>query len=255
MIDNLEFKATPEEFAKLIRKDIPKDNFHSNYNNINGESVNIEKIAEDLDSRYNYLYNNYISNKIKTLEEIKQTDEFKDFQAKYAYLYEAIGGTFSADISYPWVLYSFTGMTKDEVASLTEKANDYALKQPISTYTLTSPESMSGRAGVISLDGYKNGLRIQKEMANLISVITNNGIDVYVCSASHQYVVEVFANLSKYTYNIPKENVLGMRTKLIDDKLTYQYADNWPQTQQKGKTEAIKNTLVKKYGYGPILVC
>ena len=41
MIDNLEFKATPEEFAKLIRKDIPKDNFHSNYNNINGESVKI----------------------------------------------------------------------------------------------------------------------------------------------------------------------------------------------------------------------
>ena len=255
MIDNLEFKATPEEFAILIRKDIPKNDFNSKYNNVNGESVNIEKIAEDLDNRYSYLYSNYISNKAMTLEEIKKTDEFKDFQAKYAYLYEAIGGTFSSDIAYPWVLYSFTGMSKEDLASITEKANDYALKQPISTYTLTSPESMAGKTGVISLDGYKNGLRIQSEMSDLMHVLINNGIDVYVCSASHQFVVEVFANNPKYTYNIPKENVFGMRTKIIDDKLTYQYEDNWAQTQQKGKTETINNILVKKYGYGPILVC
>lgn len=190
-----------------------------------------------------------------TLNDIKQTDEFKDFQAKYAYLYEAIGGTFSADISYPWVLYSFTGMNPQEVADLAEKANDYALKREIATYALSSPDSMAGRAGVISLSGYKDGLRIEPEIANLMSVLRSNGIDIYICSASHQNVVEVFASLPKYTYNVSKDNVLGMRTKIKDGKFTSEYEDNWPQTQQKGKTEAINSVLVSKYGYGPILVC
>lgn len=255
MIDNLEFKATPEEFAVLIRKNIPKNNFASDYNNQKGERVNIDKIGADLDATYKFLYDNYINGKSMTLEDIKQTDEFKDFQAKYAYLYEAIGGTFSADISYPWVLYSFTGMTPQEVADLTEKANDYALKREISTYTLSSPSNMGGKAGVISLSGYKDGLRIEPEISDLISVLMANGIDVYICSASHQNVVEVFAYLPKYTYNVPNGNVLGMRTKVKDGKFISEYEDDWPQTQQKGKTEAIKSVLVSKYGYGPILVC
>lgn len=255
MIDNLEFKATPEEFAVLIRKNIPKNNFSTAYNNKKGERVNIDKIGADLDSDYKFLYDNYINGKSMTLEDIKQTDEFKDFQAKYAYLYEAIGGTFSADISYPWVLYSFTGMTPQEVADLAEKANDYALKRGISTYTLSSPEGMEGTAGVISLDGYKDGLRIEPEISDLMAVLKANGIDVYICSASHQNVVEVFASLPKYTYNVPKENVLGMRTKVENGKFISEYEDNWPQTQQRGKTEAIESVLVSKYGYGPILVC
>lgn len=254
MINNLEFKATPEEFSVLIRKNIPKDNFSADYNNKNGEPVNIDKIGADLDSDYKFLYDNYINGKKMSLDDIRNTDQFKDFQAKYAYLYEAIGATFSADISYPWVLYSFTGMTPEEVAAIAEKANDYALGREIATYTLTSPETMPGQAGIISLDGYKDGLRVEPEMADLINVLMANGIDVYICSASHQNVVEVFASLPKYTYNIPKENVIAMRTKVVNGKLTSEYEDNWPQTQQQGKTEAIKRALVSKYGYGPVFV-
>ena len=254
MINNLEFKATPEEFSVLIRKNIPKDNFSADYNNKNGEPVNIDKIGADLDSDYKFLYDNYINGKKMSLDDIRNTDQFKDFQAKYAYLYEAIGSTFSADISYPWVLYSFTGMTPEEVGAIAEKANDYALGREIATYTLTSPETMPGQAGVISLDGYKDGLRVEPEMADLINVLMANGIDVYICSASHQNVVETFASLPKYTYNIPKENVIAMRTKVVNGKLTSEYEDNWPQTQQQGKTEAIKLALVSKYGYGPVFV-
>ena len=254
MINNLEFKATPEEFSVLIRKNIPKDNFSADYNNKNGEPVNIDKIGADLDSDYKFLYDNYINGKKMSLDDIRNTDQFKDFQAKYAYLYEAIGSTFSADISYPWVLYSFTGMTPEEVGAIAEKANDYALGREIATYTLTSPETMPGQAGVISLDGYKDGLRVEPEMADLINVLMANGIDVYICSASHQNVVETFASLPKYTYNIPKENVIAMRTKVVNGKLTPEYEDNWPQTQQQGKTEAIKLALVSKYGYGPVFV-
>ena len=62
-IDNLRFKATPEEFGKAIRKDIPVDNFTDGYTNVKGEKINITKIASDLDKRYIFLYENYIKNK------------------------------------------------------------------------------------------------------------------------------------------------------------------------------------------------
>ena len=59
-IDNLRFKMTPEQFSKAIRKDIPLDNFSDDYKNVNGQSINIEKIGSDLDKDYTFIYNNYI---------------------------------------------------------------------------------------------------------------------------------------------------------------------------------------------------
>ena len=65
-IDNLRFKMTPEQFSKAIRKDIPLDNFSDDYKNVNGQSINIEKIGSDLDKDYTFIYNNYIPYKITT---------------------------------------------------------------------------------------------------------------------------------------------------------------------------------------------
>lgn len=256
MIANLMFKATPEQFAAAIRQDVPKDNFGKDYNNQEGKAVNIDLIAADLDADYKYLYDNYIKDGKMKLEEVQKTDEFKSFQAKLAYLYEAIGGTFSAEISYPWVLYLFAGMTEAEVKAVSEKSNDVALGDRIGTYALASPKERPGKAGVISLGGYKYGLRLAPEMSNLMNVLRDNGIDVYVCSASHEAVVRVFASLPKYGYNVPEENVVAMKTKMTDGKYLgeYDYSDGYPQTQQKGKVTAIEKVLIAKYGYAPIFI-
>lgn len=256
-IKNLVFKMTPEEFAAAIRYDVPKDDFSSDYNNLDGQPVNIEKIGADLDERYKFLYDNYISLKdkdAKKLAQIQETEEFKDFQAKLAYLYEAIGGTFSANVSYPWVLYLFTGMTTQEVQALTEESNDVALGEKIEYYTLTSSSKLPGKAGIVTGE-YKRGLRIAPEMSNLMNVLRGNGIDVYICSASLEDVVEVFAGLPKYGYNVPAENVIGMRLeKDANGKFKTEYKKGYPQTQQEGKTAAINQILVPKYGYGPVFV-
>jgi phosphoserine phosphatase len=256
MIANLLFKASPEEFGNAIRRDIPQDQFSASYNNKAGEPVTIDKIAADLDRDYQFLYDHYIHTKTMSMDEISATPIFVDFQAKLAYLYEAIGGTFSADVSYPWVLYLFVGMTEDEVKAVTEQSNDAALGDKLGTYRLESPEELPGEAGVIALDGYKWGLRLVPEMANLMQVLRDNGIDVYVCSASHETVVRVFAGLPKYGYNVPPENVLGMRTKMSNGKYLgeYDYSNGYPQTQQKGKVTAINQVLVSHYGYGPVFV-
>ena len=253
-IETLNFKMTPEVFAEAIRKDIPKDDFA--VKNVDGKAVNIDLIGADLDAAYTFLYKNYegfgAGGKM-TLEEARATEEFVDFRGKLAWLYEAIGETFSADVSYPWVLYLFSGMTVDEVQALTEKSNDVGLAAKLETYTLTSSKTLQTKAGVVS-GSYKRGLRTVPEMSNLMNVLRSNGIHVYVCTASLDNVVRVFSNLPKYGYNVPQENVLGMRVAKVDGKYVPRYDDTWVQTQQAGKTEAIKRELVSKYGYGPIAV-
>lgn len=253
-IDNLKFDMTPKEFAKAIRKDIPLDNFAKGYENAKGEKINITKIGNDLDKRYAFLYENYIKNKKMSLDEIKKTEEFKDFRGKLAFLYEAIGGTFSHDIAYPWVLYLFNGMTKEEVQKLAKEANDYGIGDKLDKYTIESSDKLLGEAGKIVYE-YKSGLRTQPEIANLFHEFQKNGIEVYIVSASLEDIVKVFASDKSYGYNLKPENVYGMRLEMNKDKYLSQYKKGYPQTQTKGKVETINKFLKPKHGgKDPILV-
>lgn len=253
-IDNLKFDMTPKEFAKAIRKDIPLDDFAKGYENAKGEKINITKIGNDLDKRYAFLYENYIKNKKMSLDEIKKTEEFKDFRGKLAFLYEAIGGTFSHDIAYPWVLYLFHGMTKDEVQKLAKEANDYGIGDKLGKYTIESSDKLLGEAGKIVYE-YKSGLRTQPEIANLFHELQKNGIEVYIVSASLEDIVKVFASDKSYGYNLKPENVYGMRLEMNKDKYLSQYKKGYPQTQTKGKVETINKFLKPKHGgKDPILV-
>lgn len=256
-LENLEFKMNPKEFKETIETDIPKKDFLKDFNNKDNKSVNIDKIVKDVSSDYKYLYDNYNGMKgKKTLEEIKKTLEYKDFIVKMRYVYKAIGGSFSADISYPWVTYLFKGMTQQEVAKLTEKSNDLALQEKLQKVNWTSPGKLPGEAGVVSVNFIK-GIRLVKEQQNLYEVLMKNGIDVYICSASFIDVVREFATNPKYGYNVPSENIYAMQLKRDENGVILADFDheNYFQTQGKGKTKTIKKYIVPKYGNrGPILV-
>lgn len=253
-IDNLKFKATPEEFSKAIRKDIPLDNFAKGYENVKGQPINITKIANDLDKRYAFLYENYIKNQKMSLEKIKATEEFKDFRGKLAFLYEAIGGSFSHDVAYPWVLYLFDNMSVAEVQKLAKEANDFGIGNKLGKYAIESSDKLTGEAGKVSYQ-YKSGLRVQSETANLFHEFEKNGIKVYIVSASLEDIVKVFANDKSYGYNLSADSVYGMRLEMNGNKYKAEYKHGYPQTQTKGKVEIINKFLKPKHGgKDPILV-
>ena len=253
-IDNLKFKATPEEFSKAIRKDIPLDNFAKGYENVKGQPINITKIANDLDKRYAFLYENYIKNQKMSLEKIKATEEFKDFRGKLAFLYEAIGGSFSHDVAYPWVLYLFDNMSVAEVQKLAKEANDFGIGNKLGKYVSESSDKLTGEAGKVSHQ-YKSGLRVQSETANLFHEFEKNGIKVYIVSASLEDIVKVFANDKSYGYNLSADSVYGMRLEMNGNKYKAEYKHGYPQTQTKGKVEIINKFLKPKHGgKDPILV-
>ena len=253
-IDNLRFKMTPEQFAVAIRKDIPSTDFADEFVNVNGEKINIDKIAQDLVKDYAFIYINYIKDKKMSLEEIKKTEEFKDFRGKLAFLYEAIGGSFSHDVAYPWVLYLFTGMNKEEVQQLAKEANDFGIGNRLGKYTIESSDVLTGKAGKVS-HKYNSGLRTQPETANLFHQLMANGITVYIVSASLEDIVEVFATDSTYGYNLKPENVYGMRLEMNGDTYKTEYKHGYPQTQTKGKVQIINEYLKPMHGgKDPILV-
>ena len=253
-IDNLKFEMTPAAFSKAIRKDIPLDNFDKEYSNVKGQPINITKIANDLDKRYTFLYNNYIKDKKMSLEKIKATEEFKDFRGKLAFLYEAIGGSFSHDIAYPWVLYLFDNMTVEEVQKLAKEANDFGIGNKLGKYVLESSDKLTGEAGKVRYE-YKSGLRTQPETANLFHEFEKNGIKVYIVSASLEDIVKVFANDESYGYNLSADSVYGMRLEMNGNKYRAEYKHGYPQTQTKGKVEVINKYLKPKHGgKDPILV-
>lgn len=255
-IANLAFKMTPEQFDHAIRHNLPQNDFSLEYHNKDGQAVNIDKIAQDLLSDYTFLYNHYSGLKgSQSLEAIKATDEYKDFSAKLRYLYEAIGDTFSFYINYPWVTYLYAGMTSEEVYALTAKSIDFALSDDLVYETWESPESLKGQAGQVSVT-FKRGIRSIKEMQNLYQVLMANGIDVYICSDSFEDVIYEYATNPKYGYNVPKENVRGMRLlKDADGIIQAELDPTFPQTQREGKRETIRRWMVRKHGgKAPILI-
>lgn len=188
-----------------------------------------------------------------SLEDIKKTDEYLDFRAKMWYAYDAIGETHGTKVSYTWVLFFFKNMSTAEVAALAEKSNDYALGQAIGKAKWVSPATLPGKAGVVGVSRW-TGLRLTEEIADLMKTLRDNGIDVFICTASLEDVVAVFATYPKYGYNVAPENMIGMRLEKVNDIYQDTYKKDWPQVAEPGKTVAIKRVVADKRGYGPILV-
>ena len=254
-VENLEYKLTPEKFNEVIRKNVPEDDFNSNYRNEDGEILNARKLSDDIFGVYIYLYENYILNEKIPLKEIQLTEEFKDFRAKMHYLHGAISSNFSHELACLWEFYLLSGMTKDELKKLAKKSNDVKLGEYLGDITVESSEKILGEAGEV-VASYDNGLRIRSEIADLFHKLRENGIDVYIVSASMQEVIEVFATDESYGYNLDIENVYAMRLKVTEEEILLdEYNYDYPLTQRKGKVEAIERFIKPKYnGRGPILV-
>lgn len=100
-LENLLFKVSPKELNKVIRTNIEDTNFSSDFNNQDGQPVNINTISPDIIESYTWLYKNYVGLKgKKSLDEVKQNPHYENFITKMRYLYAAIGDTFDHSVSY-----------------------------------------------------------------------------------------------------------------------------------------------------------
>jgi hypothetical protein len=276
-LENLIFKLTPEEFNyafihhadndTIDNKLIPATDFSSPYLNNEKASLNINQLAEDCTRDYSFIYENYrainpASRGNLTLEQIKKTPQYKNFIAKMYFTYSALYESFPSNIAYTWVIYvTATGFTSEELKSVVEKSIDWGISQKIARVYFNSDTTIPGTAGIINNSEIGNyfsqGIRPIKEIASLFNLLDENKIPVYICTASLQDVVEVFAENSKYGYSLPQNRVIGMRLKKNADGKFIPYYDNsdgYAVNGNEGKTININSLLVKKYASNPIII-
>lgn len=254
-LENLRFNMTPSQMSQALRKDVPTTPFAKDYHNAAGQPVTVDLAAEDAVASYRWIYHNYVGMKGKRpLSEIKKSPHYSNFITKVRYLYEAIGDTFDVSVAYPWVLYLFTGQNEPQVRQLVRDTLAWQSTQPIEKITWTSPASLPGKAGVVSVT-WKNGLRLIPEMQDLFQAFRNAGMDVWVCTASFRDVIMEISSNPAYGYNNLAEHVIGMELERNRQGIIQtEFRRGYDQTQQKGKTKAINRFIVPQYGYGPIFV-
>ena len=209
-LENLKFNMTPAQMDKALRMNIPATNFKPDYNSAAGQPVSIDLAVPDAVESYTWLYDNYAGLKGKlSLDEVKKSPHYMNFITKVRYLYEAIGDTFDVSVSYPWVLYLFTGLDEQQVRKMVQETVDWQLTQPVEKVKWTSPATLPGKAGVVSVS-WKNGLRLMPEMQDLFHTFRAAGIDVWICSASFVDVIKEISSNPKYGYNNPADRVVAM---------------------------------------------
>lgn len=270
-INNLKFKMNPEEFEYGITHGnndaVPTDNLVEPYQNANGDPVNIEMLAKDLVSDYTYFWEHYqglnpeADGALADIEAVRATDEFKDFQAKFWFTYIGLIDTFGENIAYTWQANCLSGHTVEELSELCGEAIPYYLSEKIEDVYYDSPESLPGATGQVKNSEignyFRKGLRIIPEMVNLMNALRDNGIEVYISTAAVDMVVRNFACNPLYGYNVPEENVIGIRMNLDENGViqpeipdTNEHSINVKQ----GKVDNIVRYLVPKYDKNPILI-
>lgn len=246
-LDNLELRISPEGIWSAFT-----DLFHNIDAPIAGmDAVSPRMLATDILNDYNYLYDKYISGREMSLEDIRKTDEFKDFRAK-TYALCAASDALGYETGCLWILRLFNGMTKDEVREVAAKAAEDALKvKKIHKDVWESPKT--GEAGKVRVE-VTRGLGIPEEMTDLYRALTDNGIEVYICSASMKEVVEAVACNPEYGFNLPPENVFGIMLK-GGGIIRAAYDPNYIPTFKEGKVRCIRRFIAPNHGGNdPVLV-
>jgi phosphoserine phosphatase len=84
------------------------------------------------------------------------------------------------------------------------------------------------------------GIRIHEEIRGLMKRMGESGFQVWVVTAGPQWVVQGAAD----HFGLSPDRIIGMRTKLVDGKLTTEIEP--PPTFREGKVKAIEKFIGKK---------
>ena len=258
-LEHLRFAIKPNQMYEVLITGVPDINKDC------GEDYNHQTIAngaKDAAAAYAKLYAKGLvkidNSQEKHMKEWMATDDWKEFATKVRWLYDAIGDTYSVDVSYPWITYLITGMTPKEVQQLAYESHMYysnlVAKDPTQWKKCTweSPANYPGAAAGQLKITFNQGITVSPELKELIADLDANGIDMWVVSASFRNII-IPAVKAFGLKGV--DGVIGMENKMKNGRFINVYDfDIHAQPQGLGKSESIVQVLMPKYkGHGPIL--
>jgi len=174
--------------------------------------------------------------KLKKLPEDQQAGsmELQGFRKRMHQAYWSLCYDTPPEKCYPWQVRFYAGYTPDEVRDMAEGVMLAELQKPLGSEPIKA--GPDDQAPAIT----STGIRIHKELKNLISLLQKRGFQVWIISAGPEWVVEGAAK----SFGVKPDRVIGMRAKLAEGKLTSEIEP--PPTFRKGKVEAIEKFIGKQ---------
>lgn len=229
---------------------------------------------DDIETAYRYLWETYGPFTPSGLDEqdqaaIQADAQWMEFATKMKAFYNHVEETVDDPTACEWVLHWYSGMTEDEVYDLFKRSCDTYDDIDTELVTWTSPESIKSRIGTVSCE-FPIGVSVTDDVKAMLKAFSENGIDVWICSASH--VDGVRAAVDVYGLGEYVHGVIGMTQKAEggtyvpaydwDTGYTWVMREDgtWRKTDdaicalpsREGKVQAVENALVPIYGCGPL---
>ena len=229
---------------------------------------------DDIEKAYRHLWETYGPFTSSGLNEqaqaaIQADPQWMEFATKMKALYGHVEETIDDPTACAWVLNWYAGMTEDEVYDLYKRSCETYRDVDTEAITWTSPESIESKIGVVSCE-FPLGVSVTDDVKAMLKAYSENGLDVWICSASHADGVR--AAVDAYGLSDYIHGVIGMTQKAeggvyvpaYDWETGYAQLNNgggvWQKTDKairalpsrEGKVQAIENALVPMYKCGPL---
>lgn len=224
----------------------------------------------DISSAYSKLYTDYGPFTPRGLNEsmldkVHSDPWWLEFATKMRAMYDKVGEWASVDDSYNWILYWSCGMTENEVYDMAFASHKKYSAVNTSAETWTSPSELNSSVGQVSVSWTK-GVQVCENIRELWKCLDENGIDVWVCSASGidqiRAAVDAFG-LRDYCSGVLAMTISQDGSGLYTNSYNYKSgygaipaSDGWnkgsratgAQTAGPGKVTAVMNAIAPLYG-------
>lgn len=184
----------------------------------------------------------------ESLDTIRQSDDYLDFRARMNIFLTKMDEQYGSWVSYLWQPGLLAGFTQAEAEALIRDAiSEHLGPEKLAVERWTSPD---GRwSGDV-----QRGIWVSDEMKDLYKCLDAAGIDVYICSASLEMIVEVLACDANLGFGIEPERVFGLRF-VAGERIIPEFDPQYKQPNKEGKIDCIKAYLAPSYGGAdPLLV-
>ena len=182
------------------------------------------------------------------IESIRQSDVYLDFRARMHSFLEAMDEQWGSWVAFLWQPGLLSGYTEAEAHTLIHDAIlEHLGRDKLAVEQWKSPDGYWG-------GNVTRGIWASPEMKELYRCLKAAIIDVYVCSASLELVVEALACDPVLGFGLPADKVYGLR--FVDgEKIVAQFDPQYKQPIKEGKVDCIKAYMAPAYGNtGPVLV-
>lgn len=119
----------------------------------------------------------------KTLERVHADPWWLEFATKMRLSYDLVCDVEERSVAYPWIIYWFGDLREDELYQLSCRSCEAFKDVDTSEIVWTSPREIESNVGQTSVK-WTSGVSVSENMKELWSALNENGIDVWVCSAS-----------------------------------------------------------------------